>query len=108
MVGTNIDLVSYHVLTYAGSKTAVRIPSRPSMRLRPRLAVNCANSGPITMPRFGDGSGPEVRNWATHTLAASVSSCHASVWKPLDSIASCVAAALRRKLVAGVRAHGTR
>src|SRR5262249_6485066 len=37
------------------SKTAVRIPSRPSIRLRPRLVASCAKSGPITTPRLGEG-----------------------------------------------------
>src|SRR6266853_3972844 len=100
-------LASYKVLIGAASNTAVRMPSRPSMRFRPKLAESCANSGPITTPRFGEGGGPDARSWAIHALAASESSCHTSVQKPVGSIASRVAAAVRRKLVAGVRAQGT-
>ena len=62
---------------------------------------------PITTPRLGEASGPDARNWAAQALAASVPSCQTSVRKPADSIASRVAAAVSRKLVAGVRAHGT-
>jgi organic hydroperoxide reductase OsmC/OhrA len=77
------------------------------MRLRPKLAAACAKSGPITTPRLSEGGGPDARTWANQALAASVSSCHANVRKPVGSIAARVAAALKRKLVAGVRAHGT-
>src|ERR1700726_4570021 len=100
-------LAFYQALTGAASNTAVRMPSRPSMRFRPKLAESCAKSGPITTPRFGEGGGPDARSWATQALAASVSSCHASVRKPACSIASRVASAVRTKLVAGVRAQGT-
>src|SRR5580704_12380049 len=100
-------VASYQVLIDTASNTAVRMPSRPSMRLRPRLAASCAKSGPITTPRFGEGGGPDARNWANQALAASVSSCHVSARKPASSIASRVAAAVRTKLVAGVRAQGT-
>src|ERR1700726_1463215 len=100
-------LASYQQLVHAASNTAVRMPSRPSARLRPRLAESCTKSGPITTPRFGEGGGPDARNWANQALAASESSCHASVRKPAGSIASRVAAAVSRKLVAGVRAQGT-
>jgi hypothetical protein len=31
----------------AASNTAVRMPSRPSMRFRPKLAESCVKSGPI-------------------------------------------------------------
>src|ERR1700733_684367 len=99
-------VVSCQVLVDAASNTAVRMPSRPSMRFRPRLAASCAKSGPITTPRFGDGGGPDARNWAAQSLAASESSCHARLRKPAGSIASRVAAAVKRKLVAGVRAQG--
>src|SRR5262249_37039725 len=99
--------VSYCGLIGAASKTAVRMPSRPSIRFRVRLAASCAKSGPITSPRLGEGGGPAARSWAIQALAAAVSSCHASVRKPAGSIASRVAAADSRKLVAGVRAHGT-
>ena len=77
------------------------------MRLRPRLAASCAKSGPITTPRFGEGGGPDARSREIQALAASVSFCHASVRKPAGSMASRVAAAVKRKLVAGVRAQGT-
>src|SRR6266568_950946 len=97
-------LASYRSLVHAASSTAVRMPIRPSMRFRPKLAASSAKSGPITTPRFGDGGGPDARNRAIHALAASVSSCHASVRKPAGSIASRVAADVRRKLVDGVRA----
>src|SRR5258708_35820312 len=100
-------LISDQVLLDAASNTAVRMPSRPSMRFRPRLAESCAKSGPITTPRFGEGGGPDARNWAIQALAAPESSCHASARKPAGSIVSRVAAAVRRKLVADVRAHGT-
>jgi len=43
------------------SNTAVRIPSRPSMKLRPRLAESCAKSDPITALSFGEGAGPDAR-----------------------------------------------
>src|SRR3984893_16157911 len=105
--GCRRHLASYQVLTDAASNTAVRMPSLPSMRFRPKLAKSCSKSGPITTPRFGEGGGPDARSWAIQALAASVSSCHASVRKPTGSIASRVAAAVRRKLVAGVRAQGT-
>src|ERR1700676_2473002 len=95
------------LLVGAASNTAVRMPSRPSMRFRPRLAASCAKSGPITTPRLGDGGGPDARSWAKKVLAASLSSCQINVRKPAGSIASRVAAAVRRKLVAGVRAQGT-
>src|SRR5713101_5589219 len=104
--GCRRHLTSHQVLIHAASNTAVRMPSRPSMRLRPRLAETCAKSGPITTPRFGEGGGPDARGCVIQALAASVSSCHASVLKPAGSIASRVAAAVRRKLVAGVRAQG--
>jgi sarcosine/dimethylglycine N-methyltransferase len=48
------------------------------MRLRPKLADSCTKSGPITMPRFGKGGGPDARSLASrdqfHTrgLAATV------------------------------------
>src|SRR5260370_27341485 len=103
--GFRRHLASYRVLVDAASNTAVRMPSRPSMRLRPRLAASCAKSGPITTPRLGEGGGPDARSWANHALAASVSSCHVSVRKPADSMASRVAAAVKRKLVAGDRAQ---
>src|SRR5579885_47004 len=93
-------------LIHTASNTAVRMPRRPSMRFRPRLPVACTKFGPITTPRFGDG-GPDARSCAIQALATSVSSCHVSVRKPACSIASRVVAAVRRKLVAGVRAHGT-
>ena len=54
---------SYQVLIGAASNNAVRMPSRPSMRFRPKLAASCANSGPITTPRFGEGGGPDARSW---------------------------------------------
>src|SRR5258708_38602590 len=100
-------LASDQQLVHAASNTAVRMPSRPSMRFRPRLAESCGKSGPITTPRFGEGGGPAARICANQALATSVSSCHASVRKPAGSTASRVAAAVRRKLVAVVRAHGT-
>src|SRR5258708_8777103 len=89
------------------SNTAVRIPSRPSMRFLPKLAASSTKSGPITTPRFGEGGGPNARRLENQDLAAAVSSCHASARKPANSIASRVAAAVKRKLVAGVRAQGT-
>ena len=88
---------SYHVVIDAASNTAVKMPSRPSMRFRPKLAENCAKSGPITTPRFGEGGGPDVRSAAIQALAASVSSCHTSVRKPAGSIASRVADAVKKK-----------
>src|SRR5580704_6962474 len=100
-------VASYQVLIDTASNTAVRMPSRPSMRFRPKLAASCAKSGPITTLRFGEGGGPDARNWAIQALAASVSSRHSSVRKPAGSTASRVAAADKRKLVAGVRAQGT-
>src|SRR6266436_5150395 len=105
--GCRRHLDSCQVLIDTASNTAVRMPSRPSMRFRPRLAESCANSGPITTPRFGEGGGPDARSWAIQALATSESSCHASARKPAGSIVSRVTAAVRRKLVAGVRAHGT-
>src|SRR6266852_6305918 len=99
-------LASYQQLVHAASNTALRMPSRPSRRFRPKLAESWAKSGPITTPRFGECGGPDARNRAIHALAASVSSRHASVRKPAGAIASRVAAAVRRKLVAGVRAQG--
>src|SRR5712671_2260958 len=104
--GFRRHLASYQVLMDAASNTAVRMPSRPSMRFRPRLPESCAKSGPITTPRFGEGSGPDARSLAIQALAASVSSCEARVRKPAGSIASRVAAAVKRQLVAGVRAQG--
>src|SRR5713226_8199829 len=104
--GFRRHLASYQVLMDAASNTAVRMPSRPSMRFRPRLAESCAKSGPITTLRFGEGAAPEARSMAIQALAASESSCHASERKPAGSIASRVAVAVRRKLVAGVRAQG--
>src|ERR1700693_643144 len=77
--GRRGHLASYHVLVDTASNTAVRMPSRPSMRFRPRLAAICAKSGPITTPRFGEGGGPDARSWANQALAASVSSCAVSV-----------------------------
>src|ERR1700730_1367970 len=100
-------LASYQQFVHAASNTAVRMPSRPSMRFRPKLAESCAKSGPIATPRFGEGGGPDARSWAIQALAASVSSRHASVRKPAGSIAARVAAAVKRKLVPGVRAQGT-
>src|ERR1700730_13325519 len=105
--GCRRHLDSYQGLIDTASNTAVRTPSRPSIRFRPKLAASCANSGPITTPRFGEGGGPDSRICANQALAASVSSCHANVRKPAGSIASRVAAAVKRKLVAGVRAQGT-
>src|ERR1700738_2923282 len=99
-------LESCQVSMDAASNTAVRMPSRPSMRFRPRLAASCAKSGPITTPRFGAGGGPDARSWAIQALAASVSSCQASVRKPAGSIADGGALAVREQLVAGVRAQG--
>src|SRR5262249_23050761 len=58
------------------------MPSRPSMRFRPKLAESCAKSGPMTTPRFGEGGGPDARSWAIQALAASESSRHASARKP--------------------------
>src|SRR6202011_4988995 len=87
---------SCQVFVDAASNTAVRIPSRPSMRLRPKLAESCTKSGPITTPRFGEGGGPDARSWANQALASSESSRHASVRKPAGSITSRVAAAVRR------------
>ncbi len=52
----------------AASNTAVRMPSRPSMRFRPKLAESCVKSGPITTPRFGEGGGPDARSWAIQAL----------------------------------------
>src|SRR6266478_4843731 len=100
--GCRRHLDSYQVLIDTASNTAVRMPSWPSMRFRPKLAESCANSGTITTPRFGEGGGPDARSWAIHALAASESSCHTSLQKPVASIASRVAAAVRRKLVAVV------
>src|SRR5579864_6294422 len=105
MVAVDIFLDRSQALIGAASKTAVRMPSRPSSRLRPRLAASWAKSGPITTPRLGDGGGDDARNWATQALASSESSCHTMLWKPAGSIASRVAVAVSRKLVAGVRAH---
>src|SRR3981081_1827120 len=102
-----IHVSSYRGLVHAASNTAVRMPSRPSMRFRPRLAESSAKPGPITTPRFGEGGGPGDRRWALQRVAASESSCPASARKPARSIVSRVAAAVMRKLVAGVRAHGT-
>src|ERR1700722_3331012 len=99
--------IPFQVLLGAASNTAARMPSRPSMRFRPKLAASCAKSGPITTPRFGEGGGPDARSWPIHVLAASVSSSHASTRKPAGLITSLVAAAVSRKLVAGVRAQGT-
>src|SRR3984957_522555 len=100
-------LVSYQVIIQAASNTAVRTPSRPSIRFRPKLAASCANSDPITTPRFGEGGGPDARICANQALAASVSSFHASVRQPAGSTASRVAAAVKRKFVADVLAQGT-
>src|SRR5258706_14490378 len=105
--GFRRHLASHQVLIDAASNTAVRMPSRPSMRFRPKLPESCAKSGPITTPRFGEGGGPDARGRAIQALAASVSSCHTRVRKPAGSIASRVAAAVKRKLVAAVRAQGT-
>src|SRR5258707_15730272 len=99
--GCRGHLISNQVLIDAASNTAVRMPSRPSMRFRPRLAASCAKSGPITTPRLGEGGGPDARSSAIQALAASVSSCHASVRKPAGSLAARGALAGRRKLVAG-------
>ena len=79
---------------------------KPGKGYRVRLSKTGAKSGPITTARFGEGSGPDARNWAAQAFAASVSSCQTRVRKPADSIASRVAGAVSRKLVAGVRAHG--
>src|SRR5262249_50861465 len=103
--GDTLD--SFQVLLGTASNTALKMPSRPSMRFRPKLAASTAKSGPITVPRLGGGGGADARSWSIHALATSVSSCHANVRKPAGSIASNVAAAVMRKLVAGVRAHGT-
>jgi Transposase DDE domain len=62
--GFRRHLTTCQVLIDAASNTAVRTPSRPSMRLRPKLAESCAKSGPITTPRFGEGCGPGARSWA--------------------------------------------
>src|SRR6266446_2395604 len=105
--GCRRHLDSCQVLIDTASNTAVRMPSRPSMRFRPRLAESCRMSGPITTPRFGEGGGPDTRSCANQALAASVSSREATLRKPAGSIASRVAAADRRKLVAGVRAQGS-
>src|SRR3984893_14921245 len=105
--GCGGHLNSYQVLADAASNTAVRMPSWPSRRFRPKLATSCMMSGPITTPRLGEGGGPDARRWVIQALAASVSSCHASVRKPAGSIAARVAVAVKRKLVAGVRAQGT-
>src|ERR1700722_13683561 len=78
-------LASYQVIIQAASNTAVRTPSRPSIRFRPKLAASCANSGPITTPRFGEGSGPDARICANQALAASVSSFPDSVRKQAGS-----------------------
>src|SRR6266852_8767116 len=59
--GFRRHLASYQVLMDAASNTAVRMPSRPSMRFRPKLAESCAKSGPITTPRFGEGGGPDAQ-----------------------------------------------
>ena len=99
-------MASYQVSIFAASNTAVRMPSRPSMKLRPRLAASCAKSGPITTPRFGEDGGPDARSWAIQALAASVSSCHASVRKTAPTVASRVSVAVKRKHVVGVRAQG--
>src|ERR1700722_19006439 len=104
--GCRRHLDSDQVLIDTASNTAVRMPSRPSMRFRPKLAESCANSGPITTPRFSEGGGPDARSWAIQALAASVSSRHVSVRKPAGSIAWRVAAGVKTKLVAGVRAKG--
>ena len=85
--GCGRHLDSYQVLIDTASNTAVRMPSRPSMRFRPKLAASCANSGPITTPRFGEGGGRDARSRAIQALATSVSSRHASVWNPAGSIA---------------------
>src|SRR5258708_17912907 len=86
----------------AASNTAARMPSRPSIRFRPRLAESCAKSGPITTPRLGDGGGPDARNCVIQALAVSLSSFHTSVQKPGGSIAVRVAVAVNKKLVACV------
>src|SRR5260370_26081502 len=44
------------------------MPSRPSLRLRPKFAEGCAKSGPITTPRFGEGGGPDTRSCAIQAL----------------------------------------
>ena len=95
------------VFVDAASNTAVRMPSRPSMRFRPRLAASCDKVRPHHHAEIRRRRRPRARSCAIQALAASVSSCHASVRKPADSIASRVAAAVIRKLVAGVRAQGT-
>src|SRR5271155_5235176 len=105
--GFRRHLASCQLLIDAASNTAARMPSRPSMRFRPKFAESCANPGPITTSRFGEGGGPDARSWAIQALAAPVSSCHTSVLKPAGWIASRVAVAVKRKLVAGVRAQGT-
>src|ERR1700736_3630008 len=98
-------LLSCQALVEIASNTALRIPTRPSMMFRPRLAASCAKSGPITTPRLGDDGG-EARTCAAQALAAALSSWQTSVWKPAASIASRVADAVSRKLVPGVRAQG--
>src|SRR5262249_42738898 len=105
--GCRRHLPSSLSLAYAASNTAVSTPTRPSNRLRARLPASCATSGPRTTPRFGEGGGPDARSCVIQALAASVSSRQMSVRKPAASTASRVAAAVIRKLVAGVRAHGT-
>src|SRR5208337_4785901 len=105
--GCRRHIVSYQAPIHAASNTAVRMPSRPSMRLRPKFAESCAKSGPITTLRFGEGGGPDARSLAIQALVVSVSSCHASVRKPAGSIAWRVAAAVKRKLVADARAQGS-
>src|ERR1700744_965860 len=97
-------LASRPALAEIASNTALRMPTRPSTMLRPRLAASCAKSGPITTPRLGDGGG-EARTCAAQALAAALSSCDIRVRKPAASIASRVADAVSRKLVAGVRAQ---
>src|SRR6266851_3838146 len=66
--GFRRHLASYQVLMDAASNTAVRMPSRPSMRFRPKFAEGCAKSGPITTPRFGEGGGPDTRSCAIQAL----------------------------------------
>src|ERR1700716_184020 len=56
--GFRRHLTSCQVLIDAASNTAVRMPSRPSPRFRPKSAESCAKAGPITTPRFGEGGGP--------------------------------------------------
>ena len=41
------------------------------MIFRPRLTESSAKSGPINTLRFGEGGGPEARNWAKQALAES-------------------------------------